>query len=291
MPKVRAFQNSSLAAEVVTSLEALGQKIAVTRKARGMSQKEMAATVGISPQTMLFIEQGRPNVQIGHYARALSVLGSQTLGLQTQTQTAVYDKAAPSASARANAVQRHLADAQQSHAPYINGLEFAYDWSNPNIADATLIRKVVEKGRFHDLAIICKRFGLEQVRRIASEKIANSVTLRRAFANIEQGFGRTNLTLLGQRVRSRDLYDLFILAKEHGYTIAQLLHDAATYGTNDDPEYYKAVLRGEIPLDIDDEGLEPVGVATDLNVIYSFFDTQISLIEIDEAARIARESD
>lgn len=105
------------------------------------------------------------------------------------------------------------------------------------------------------------------------------------------GLKTSKAVVLGQRIRSRDLYDLFILAKEHGYTIAQLLHDAATYGTNDDPEYYKAVLRGEIPLDIDDEGLEPVGVTTDLNVIYSFFDTQISLIEIDEAARIARESD
>lgn len=171
----------------MASLESLGQNIVTARKARGLSQKEMAATVGISPQTMLFIEQGRPNVQIGHYARALSILGSQTLGLQTLTQPAVYQKAPVSVSARADAVQRHLAVAQQQ-APYADKLEFAYDWSNSNMADTTLIRKVVEKGRFHDLAVICKRFGLEQVRRIASEKIAASATLRRAFANIEQGF-------------------------------------------------------------------------------------------------------
>ena len=100
----------------------------------------------------------------------------------------------------------------------------------------------------------------------------------------------TKAVVLGQRVRSRDLYDLFVLARDHKYVTAQLLHDAITYGTNDDPEYYKAVLRGEIPVDVDDEGLEPVGVNTDLNTIYAYFNTQISLIEIEEAARIAQDS-
>lgn len=101
----------------------------------------------------------------------------------------------------------------------------------------------------------------------------------------------TKAVVLGQRVRSRDLYDLFVLSKDHGYTVPQLLKDAATYGGNDDPEYYKAVLRGEIPLDADDEGLEPVGVTTDLHTLYGFFDRELSLMEIEQAARIARDLD
>lgn len=101
----------------------------------------------------------------------------------------------------------------------------------------------------------------------------------------------TKAVVLGQRVRSRDLYDLFILVRDRGYSLPQLLHDAVSYGTNDDPEYYKAVLRGEIPLDAEDEGLEPVGVATDLKAIYAFFDSEISLMETQEAARIAREAE
>lgn len=105
------------------------------------------------------------------------------------------------------------------------------------------------------------------------------------------GLRASKAVALGQRVRSRDLYDLFILAKDHGYHTAQLLRDAVAYGTNDDPEYYKAVLRGEIPLDADDEGLEPVGVSTELKSIYSFFDAQISQVEIEEAERIAHEAD
>lgn len=71
--------------------------------------------------------------------------------------------------------------------------------------------------------------------------------------------------------------------------MSQLIHDATAYGGNDDPEYYKAVLRGEIPLDADDEGLESVGVTTDLDTLYAFFDREISLMEIEQAARIARE--
>lgn len=38
----------------------------------------------------------------------------------------------------------------------------------------------------------------------------------------------TKAVVLGQRARSRDLYDLFILARDHDYTCAQLLHDAVT---------------------------------------------------------------
>ena len=100
----------------------------------------------------------------------------------------------------------------------------------------------------------------------------------------------TKAVVLGQRVRSRDLYDLFILSRQYGYAVSQLLQDAISYGTNNDPEYYKAVLRGEIPLDENDEGLEPVGIKASLDEIYHYFDAEISLIEIKEAARIARGS-
>lgn len=101
----------------------------------------------------------------------------------------------------------------------------------------------------------------------------------------------TKAVVLGQRVKSRDLYDLFILCQKHNYSVSQLLQDAVAYGTNDDPEYYKAVLRGEIPLDQDDEGLEPVEVMASLEEIYRYFDAEISGLEIDAAAQIARASD
>ena len=74
MPKLRAFEISPLPLEVQASLEHLGQRIAKERKARGLSQRELADMAGISAQTMMFLEQGRPTVQIGHYARAAWLL-------------------------------------------------------------------------------------------------------------------------------------------------------------------------------------------------------------------------
>ena len=292
MPKVRAFDLSPLPADAQASLEALGQKIAVTRKAQGLSQRDMAAKVGISPQTMLFIEQGRPNVQIGHYARALSALSAGVLSPQTPRVAAQYANqpvttyATPSATSRANALRRHLT--HQSRQPYSSqNLEFAYNWSNSGMTEDALIRNVVDKGRFQDLAVICKRYGLERVRQIAGEKMKSSSSLRRSLNNIEEGFAKNAFESISTSVRYSDLYDLFILAQTHGYSVAQILDDAVSYGTNNDPEYYKAVLRGEIPLDEDDEGLEPVAVNAPLEEIYSFFDTEISRLEVKEAARSA----
>lgn len=195
MPKIRAFDLSPLPADAQASLEALGQKIAATRKAQGLSQKDMAAKIGISPQTMLFVEQGRPNVQIGHYSRALSALAAGILSSQTPHLANHYAKqpvatyTTSSSTSRANALRRHLAYRARNPSP-TQDLEFAYDWSNPGMTEDTLIRKVVDKGRFHDLALICKQYGLERVRQIAGEKIASSPTLSRSFANIEQGFAR-----------------------------------------------------------------------------------------------------
>lgn len=193
MPKTRAFEISPLATEALASLKALGLKIAASRKSHGISQKEMAVRVGISPQTMLFIEQGRPNVQIGHYARALAELDAGVLSpkpAKPATQhslTHLNQRVDSSTAARTHALRRHLT-AQSSQSAPTQTLEFAYNWSNPAMSDDALIRSVVAKGRFHDLAVICKRFGLNRVRLIAGETIAASPSLRRSFANIEQGF-------------------------------------------------------------------------------------------------------
>lgn len=90
---------------------------------------------------------------------------------------------------RSAAVRRYLALAQARQTASLK-LQFAYDWSNPNMPAETLIRKVVDKGRFHDLAMICKQYGLERVRELAGDQIAASPTLQRSFANIERGFAR-----------------------------------------------------------------------------------------------------
>lgn len=196
MSKTRSFAISPLPSTSVASLAALGKRIATNRKAQGMSQRDMACKIGISPQTMLFIEQGRPNVQIGHYARALSALAAEDLSADALTETRAPDSVRfakaendHAAANRADALRQHVAR-QSSRAPQSSGLEFDYQWSNSGMVEETLIRKVADKGRFHDLALICKRFGLDRVRQVAVSQIDASPSLRRALANIEQGFAR-----------------------------------------------------------------------------------------------------
>lgn len=74
MPKVRSFEISPLPFEVAASLQALGHRIMLARKARAQTQRDLADVLGIAPRTMVSIERGAPTVQIGHYARALWLL-------------------------------------------------------------------------------------------------------------------------------------------------------------------------------------------------------------------------
>lgn len=77
MPKRRAFEISPLPFEVSAALEALGQRIALARKERKQSQRVFADILGLAPATLVAIERGAPNVQVGHYARALWLLEIQ----------------------------------------------------------------------------------------------------------------------------------------------------------------------------------------------------------------------
>lgn len=86
-----------------------------------------------------------------------------------------------------------------------------------------------------------------------------------------EGLRVAKTLVLADRVRSRDLYDLHILMRDHGYSLDELFDTVRRLGTVDDPEYYKAVLRGEIPLDDDDEGLEPVQPDAGINAVHAFF--------------------
>lgn len=81
--------------------------------------------------------------------------------------------------------------------------------------------------------------------------------------------------VLGRRIRSRDMYDLMILMRDHDYSFEQLVVDLKEYSINDDVEYYKSVLTGKIPLDVDDEGLQAVDVDVSIKEIYTFFEDQI----------------
>jgi len=98
-----------------------------------------------------------------------------------------------------------------------------------------------------------------------------------------EGLKTAKTLMLADRVRSRDLYDLYILNREHACSLEALFSIVKKLGVIDDPEYYKAIMRGEIPLDDDDEGLEAVDLYTGTEQIYEYFNHVIDEYETDLA--------
>ena len=86
--------------------------------------------------------------------------------------------------------------------------------------------------------------------------------------------------VLQDRVRSRDLFDLMVLMRDHGYTVEAFFDTIARVadGTQDG-ELERLILRGLIPLDKRDEGLDAVGVGVSMYEIYSFFDARLTEYE------------
>jgi hypothetical protein len=94
--------------------------------------------------------------------------------------------------------------------------------------------------------------------------------------------------VLADRARSRDLFDLMTLIRDHGYLLEDGLESAARLAPVDerDIERHKAVLTGAIDLDKDDEGFDSVAINTVIEDIYRFFDEKVSDYEKRQATRI-----
>lgn len=105
-----------------------------------------------------------------------------------------------------------------------------------------------------------------------------------------EGLKTAKTLVLANRARSRDLFDLMILIRDYGFSIAEALVIVENLGTNNDPEYYKAVMTGKIPLDAEDEGLATVSVKISIDAIYEFFKNAIEHYEISIAADYWRRS-
>jgi DNA-binding XRE family transcriptional regulator len=72
MKKSAAIQGLPFEAEDV--LLALAARIRVVRRARALTQADLAVKAGISMTTMVAIEKGAPTVQIGHWVSTLWAL-------------------------------------------------------------------------------------------------------------------------------------------------------------------------------------------------------------------------
>lgn len=108
-------------------------------------------------------------------------------------------------------------------------------------------------------------------------------------SSIGQGFAVLGLDglfamkvlLLADRARSRDLFDLMALIRDHGFTIAEAFRLAGVLAPIEqrDIERHKAVMTGAIPLDADDEGFDSIGLAVGIEDIYLFFAGEVDRYE------------
>lgn len=88
--------------------------------------------------------------------------------------------------------------------------------------------------------------------------------------------------VIADRVKSRDLYDVKVLMDKHNLTIDEMRQNWIKFAPDNtnDPEYLKSVMIGTIPLDGNDEGLDPVLVEEGMDSIYSFFKQKWNEYEI-----------
>jgi len=103
---------------------------------------------------------------------------------------AVREMAQEVAKAREEAVH-HPPFSDKSHASSRKsarlGLSFPYDWSNPEMTDEMLIRKVLERGIFADISIVCHYFEFEKVMAVYKSLPKQTLPLKRMLHNISEG--------------------------------------------------------------------------------------------------------
>lgn len=172
---------------VMKALKDVAERLRSIRKEKHWSQAEMAAAAELSRVTVARMETQATNDM--SLRAVLKLLDSAGYELKIAPKKKGEASAKKQAEAKRSAeVRRYLALIQSAQPSSPLKLEFAYNWSNQYMPDETFIRKVLDKGRFHDLAVICKKYGLERVRTVAGDKISASPSLKRSIANIEQGF-------------------------------------------------------------------------------------------------------
>lgn len=90
------------------------------------------------------------------------------------------------------------------------------------------------------------------------------------------------------RVKSRDIYDLMILTQDHGYDLEAVFAaiDAYQPFRNKDPEYFKSVVTGVIPLDQNDEGFASIQLNVKHAQMHKYFTKLINDYEVKVAQRL-----
>jgi hypothetical protein len=84
------------------------------------------------------------------------------------------------------------------------------------------------------------------------------------------------------RLKSRDIYDLMVLTRDHGYALDDVFKAIHAYQPirHKDPEYFKSVVTGVVPVDKNDEGFFSIHLNVKMDEIYKYFRKMINDYEI-----------
>jgi hypothetical protein len=84
------------------------------------------------------------------------------------------------------------------------------------------------------------------------------------------------------RLMSGDIFDLIILTRDHGYTLLEIFAAIDAYQPirQNDPEHFKSVITGLIPLDENDEGFSSNRLNLKMDELYKHFKTLINDYEV-----------
>jgi hypothetical protein len=94
--------------------------------------------------------------------------------------------------------------------------------------------------------------------------------------------------VLMDRVMSRDLFDLMVLVRDHGYTLNDLMCAIMTIDERSQNEALSVleILVGTIPMQASDPGFATIGLEVDLAEIHAFFADRVDPFE----RQLAREA-
>ncbi len=107
-------------------------------------------------------------------------------------------------------------------------------------------------------------------------------------ASLEAIFAMKSYTI-SRRKRSRDIIDLWYFLQQ-GKALADILRVAKLASPSVSDEHAKAVLRGDVPLDAQDEGFALLAPGLSLQQVYADFAKAVDELEIVRARQVAGKS-
>ncbi len=89
---------------------------------------------------------------------------------------------------------------------------------------------------------------------------------------------KSKSVVLSDRVKSRDLFDLMVLIRDHGYTIKDILDAIIAIDGKEQPQANAVIeiLIGNVPLDNNDPGFNSISLNISMNEIYNFFKVKVN---------------